>query len=118
MADEFTTFRDPEISLWQSAVDEALADAEGGDVPARTGHPLVRATATAAGILKTLRRGGPADASAAAGAGLAEDANDPPRMAALVANLARGFSGDEPAFRALLARTRFTQPGRLFPEHR
>jgi hypothetical protein len=112
--DEFKTFRDREASLWQSAVEAALAGSAaaqptGGGVAFAPGppqrdlsHPARRAAAFAGAIIAHQNAVG-APASFAAGMPVAAgDEDDPVQFGVSVVDLARRFRDGEARFREAL----------------
>ena len=126
---EFKTFRDAEASLWQSAVDEAVARREGGAVGAalpapgtpiplpQQAHPFARAAAFAGGLiagLKALPAGLPAAEALGTLQGLA--GLDPVHLGVVFAVLARRFAGQEGQFREALRGVQFSNLDPLWLE--
>jgi hypothetical protein len=110
--EDFKTYRDPEASLWQSAVEEAAARHAGALGAAALPHlPSLRRLADQAGaLIHGLNRLVPG-AAAVGGAvsGLAAGLNDPSLIGAVVASLARTFTGSADAFRGLVRQAPFSR---------
>jgi hypothetical protein len=97
----FLTQRDVEASLWQSAVDAAVASTAAAATPLPTQqNPFARLGAVAAAALSHFE---PAAAPAP------PPSLDPTHLGIIAANVAHSFSGDEDQFREALRITKFGQ---------
>jgi hypothetical protein len=109
--EEFKTYRDPEASLWQSALEEAAAVhvAARAAAPALALAPFKEGAARAAALIHGLNRVLPAAAVVSdVASAIATGAHDPSLFGAVVAHLARNFTGSVDAFRDLIRQTKFS----------
>jgi hypothetical protein len=109
--EEFKTYRDPEASLWQSALEEAAAvhAAARAATPALALAPFKEGAARAAALIHGLNRVLPAAAAGSdVASAIATGTHDPSLFGAVVAHLARNFTGSVDAFRDLIRQTKFS----------